>query len=190
MRQRRARHTEAHKHYKEWLIKQYVPEHKLDDLPPKNTGSFLCRYKETRNKFLDYSKYNDVLNDILDNMMDLMIYDGMLIDIPYLGTLGVVGSRKKPRLDKNGKLIVYNKINKYATFNLWKKEPELKGKKYIYYMNEQTNGFTYRTHWFKSASLRNHKFYKLKTSKYFKKCLHEWILSPNREFDYYKLKDV
>lgn len=72
----------------------------------------------------------------------LIVEEGFEFSIPYgIGKLAVYKYKPEIKPRKNNPKLLTLPINPRATAELWRKSPELKGNKYVYYLNNNTDGY-------------------------------------------------
>jgi len=180
----RYRYLDEHKNY---CFKYYYKMFGKDDASYKSVVAKIAYYKNSKKNYMDKRLYSYVMYELINRLLFMMLEEGEIIIMPGIGNLMIVGEKKKPYIDKDGNVVIRNKKNMSATFKLWKKNPELRGKKYIYYMNEHTDGYYYRTHLQRNKNLKNLKFFKPTSKKRFRVIMYNWLIDKNRTVDYIKL---
>jgi hypothetical protein len=117
-----------------------------------NTGSraMFKLFKEQHPQInIDSKKYKEVIESLNLYYLDHMLETGNVVVLPYgLGKMMIQKNKRRLRPTRDGKS-TYMK----APIN-WK-ETQQQGK-IVYYLNENTDGFTYRYLWFKNGSYISH----------------------------------
>lgn len=92
---------------------------------------------------VNYYKVIDLYCKFLANKLLL----GKRVTLPnIMGSLCFLGKKANFKFDENGN-IKGLPINWGETNKLWKDKPELKGKNYVYFTNEHTEGYIYSLKW-------------------------------------------
>ena len=130
-------------------------------------------YKENAKHPIEYKKFRNVWKDLAATIIKLIVYRNLDFSIPArMGTLSARKTKVEFGFDKNGN-INKNKlcINYKASWDKWIKDfPELTkeeiaklpNKKYIYYLNEHTDGYKVRWRWDKfTCNVKNQTLYSL-----------------------------
>lgn len=110
-------------------------------------------YKAFKNKHPELnippSLFNQVVTDFNLAIRDKIIMEGFEFHMYSAGTLAVYKYKRKIR--KSKKTGRYNlPIDKKATWELWNSNPIAKAeKRYVYHMNEHTDGFSAKIFWLK-----------------------------------------
>ena len=148
-------------------------------------------YKETTgDTSISTALFNKIITDFNAGVIDLVIEQGLIFYMPYLGLeLLIKKDKRKPRIE-DGKLINNVPIDWNATNNLWEKDAEAKEKKILVrYTNSHTSGYVFRVYCKKFKSkIRNKKLYKFKPSRNFQRSLSKRINDPHKDnFDSFLL---
>ncbi len=143
-------------------------------------------YKQEYNSKVNRSLFGKIVKDFFYLLIH-EIFRGFIYNMPY--KLGAIGVRKyKPKIyfDENG--FNFKKSNVSidfgATNKLWRENPELKHKKYIYHTNEHTNGYKFRIKWSKKgAYVKNIGRFKFSPMRGFNRALNKYIKEhPNQQY--------
>ena len=93
--------------------------------------------------YVEYGKFNKVLDDINLALRNELIYDTFDLKLPH--RMGVIGIRKynlSPYINKEGKLVNPLPVDWGATWKLWREDEEAyKEKKIVRYYNKHTKGY-------------------------------------------------
>lgn len=113
---------------------------------------------------VDKKQYLDIVYGFMKFQMDMVIagYKVNLGAGGSLGTICIVGSKVRPRLNKDGEIRGLAPDWR-KTIALWKRDEEAKNKKEIVYcFNEHSNSIRYRIIWYRDTiKVINHKIYNL-----------------------------
>lgn len=135
-------------------------------------------YKAEVEKPQPIDTYLDIAERFNEFIVDLLI-DGQTVKLPErLGSLYIVGTKTKPRLDENGNVQGLSP-NWKETYKLWNSNPKAKEDKVlVYHFNERTNGIRYKLHWEKKkVFVANKYFYSFVLSRTNKRRIHQEILN-------------
>ena len=159
-------------------------------------GDIYKYYSENAKNPINVDKFRIVWKDIAKSIIKLIIHRTLDFAIPArMGTLGVRKNKVQFTIGKDGN-INKNKlcINYKASWDKWIKEyPELtkeeiakiKNKKYVYYLNDHTDGYKVRWRWDKfTCTVKNQNIYSLTMTRENKKGLSYAFSNMNK--DYYK----
>lgn len=132
-----------------------------------------------------------MVSKIINRYFELTASDlsfGNTVDLGgMLGDLYVVKTKRKVYVNEEGDLINELPIDQYRTFNLWKEQPELKGKTFVRHINEHSDGFLFKLKHNKfHVQLKNKSVYFFKFSKTLKHDLSENI--KNKEVEAYEIQ--
>lgn len=108
-----------------------------------------------------------IMNHYLEYIQSRLL-DGHEVYLPYIGKFQVVGDKFRP--DKPGANINWPESKK-----MWAEYPELKGKQFVLYLNEHTNGYWFGLQWTKAKLIRNIRGYKFSTVATFRQKLSKRI---------------
>ena len=118
----------------------------------KNLRDSYKFYKQTaEHEKVDIKIYLSIVLGFIKCLMGKVFegYDVNLSSNNSLGTIGIRGTKVKPKISKNGKIMGLAP-DWVKTNELWNNNPEAKqNKELIFCMNEHTNGIRYRINWFK-----------------------------------------
>lgn len=126
-------------------------------------------------------------------VMKLILYKNLLFKIPYgLGVMQIIKIKKTNIvLDDKGNIIENDLvINRVATWKLWDKDPKAKAEhKYVYHLNEHTDGYVYKFRWNKyRAAVNNITSYKFNPTRSNKQWLNNILMDKDLEVDFFELK--
>lgn len=119
-------------------------------------------YKEISEAPVEKRAYLDIGAGYRQFLMD-KVFEGEEVTLPAkTGTLAIIGTKKKIKLNKDG--IPMLPPNWRKTKELWDSNPEAKAtRKLIFCTNEETSGVVYKLHWSKNRiPLENKKVYALR----------------------------
>lgn len=147
---------------------------------------FYKYYRENNKTKIGRSLYGRIVKDFFYLLIQ-EILKGFIFNMPYkLGHIGIHRYKPRVKFDENGFNFIESNvsIDFGATNKLWREQPELKHKKYIYHTNEHTNGFKYKIRWSKKgAYVKNIRAFKFQPSRYFNRSLAKHIKNnPNQEY--------
>lgn len=99
-----------------------------------------------------------------------------------LGELIVTKKKKSVFLNEEGNVVNDMPVDMAETYKLWRENPSLKGKRFVRYMNDHSDGYQYRLV-FRSAKgkWKNRTVYKFQFSNTLKKKLSENIINGQTE---------
>jgi len=110
-----------------------------------------------------------------------LIFEGHIVKLPELGSMGLKGRKLKPYIDKDGK-IKGTYVNHGATAKYRRENPG--SDMIIYYSNEDTAGVCYTIHWSqKKMYAENKELYSFELSREHKRASVGLIRSHSIEFD-------
>lgn len=126
-------------------------------------------------------------------VIKLILYKNYSFNIPFgLGSLKVVKKKKNGYiLDDEGNVIEKDLvIDRRRTWQLWKNNPKAReDKKYVYHLNEHTDGYVYRFFWDrKGVSVQNITSYKFNTIRANKRWLYSILTDEDLEVDFFEIK--
>lgn len=137
-------------------------------------------------KNLTRGEYGRIIEKLNLKIIDFIL-KGNSFRLPYgLGSIRIV--RNKPVLIFNEDGTIDNikskiSINWKETNELWRKYPKLRRKQYIYYENEETDGYIFKIVWSVFNMHKNHRnirYYKFKPVRSFQRKLKSYILKNNK----------
>lgn len=176
-------------HYKQMEVKNKRTEGKIKSHYGM-TDYF--RYFKSNNKeiIISRKKYNDIISEFNNELITLIIEEGLEYNIPYIGsTLCIRKDKRVPRI-VNGKLYNSSPVDWVATNKLWSNDKESKDKKLLVrYLNNHTSKYVFRIY-FKKYNLHfiNKKLFSFKVNRKFSRLLGKRIQDENKEkFDSYLL---
>lgn len=115
---------------------------------------------KTKKGMLDYKEYKEISTDLFNFLKDKLKEDGS-VSLPKIGTIKIIGRKFETKVLENGRLNTY--VNWGATRKLWEENPEEIKKTYIYFLNEETDGVSYRIGWsYNKVYNKYKKLYRLK----------------------------
>jgi len=122
------------------------------------------KYKNSKHGIVSNATYVNIIGDFNTAVMDNIIYNKSTFHIPAgLGTLCITKYKQRTKVRRDG--TINHKINYAETVKLWKANPELRKKKYIYADTESTGGYVYYFRWDKvKGRVHKIKSYKLKVA--------------------------
>ena len=95
----------------------------------------------------------------------------------YLGNLQLYKEKREVYINEKGEVINDLPINHRETWKLWHKNPELKNKTYIRYVNKHSDGFMFRTSYqIAKARFKYKGVYNFQFNRKLKEMLHNNIL--------------
>lgn len=98
---------------------------------------------------IDSKKYKEIIEALNLYYLDHMLETGNIVVLPYgMGKMMIQKNKRKLRPTKDGK-------STYLKAPVNWKETQKQGK-IVYYLNESTDGYTYRYLWLKNGSYINH----------------------------------
>lgn len=130
-----------------------------------NTRKSYALYKKTVEQPKDIKLYISIANGYMQFLSEKLI-DGEEITLPArMGTLALVGSKKKLRFHEDGRPIL--PPNWQKTKKLWDNNPIAKqNKKLVYCTGEETNGVNYKFRWFKiRVAIENKTLYSIRMTR-------------------------
>jgi len=99
-----------------------------------------------------------------------------------LGTLRPEKELRELDIKEDGTIINNLPINKAETFKLWRKKPELKGKTFIRYTNQHSDGYYYTLNWIRShAKFKNKLIYNFQFNRKLKSMLSQNIIDKKTD---------
>jgi hypothetical protein len=147
-------------------------------------------YSEKYNSNMPRTKYNKIISDINQGIIDLMLNEGFEFKIPHINsTIMIKKDKRTPRI-VNGKVINPSPVDWVTTRKLWESDPEAEEKKILVrYVNSHTSGYVFRIYLKKfGATFKNRSVYKFKASRKFQRELTARINDENKDrFDTYLL---
>jgi len=132
--------------------------------------------------------FNSIVTDYNLAIRDKIIKDGFEYHMYATGTLAVYKYKRKIR--KNPETGRYNlPIDKKATWELWNSNPKAREeKKYVYHMNEHTDGYGAKIFWlkpYKVNAFRNQLFYVFSPVVRFSSAVHKAIMNEKSMDKYF-----
>lgn len=153
-------------------------------------------YKENAKNPIDKNKFSIVWKDIAKTIIRLIVYRNLDFALPArMGTLSVRKTKVQFKFKEDGSLDKSQlRVNYKASWDKWVKEypdltkeeiAKLPNKKYIYHLNEDTNGYKVRWRWDKfTCTVKNQILYSLTMSRTNKQELS--YAFKNMNTDYYE----
>lgn len=138
-------------------------------------------YKENAKNPIEYKQFRTIWKELAGKIIHLIIYRNLDFAIPArMGTLSVRKMKTTFNIKEDGKLDKSQLcINYKASWDKWIKDypnltkeeiAKLPNKKYVYYLNEHTNGYKVRWRWDKfTCNVKNQNLYSLTMSRENKK---------------------
>lgn len=168
-----------------------------------------CRYKNSFSQREMYNSYKEnrkqkpnvkreeffeIVAKFNREIIKNIIYNNLQFKMPYrLGVLSIIKiKRNQCEIDENGNL---NKsgmvIDRPRTWALWKVNPKAREeKKYVYHLNEHTDGYLYKYSWEKKgANVPNIMSYKFNPIRANKKWLYDVLTDEELKVDYFEIKN-
>ncbi len=136
------------------------------------------------------SKFNKIIGEVNDGIINLILNEGLEFKLPYLYTTFIIKKDKRKPKIKDGKVINNAPVDWKTTKKLWDEHPETKEKKLLVrYTNTHTSGYVFRIYFKKFGShLKNRSYFKFKPSRRFQRALSARIKDDNKDkFDAYLL---
>jgi len=134
--------------------------------------------------------YNEIITKYNEGIVNLIIEEGLVYSIPFLGfEILIRKDKRKPRI-VDGKLINNVPIDWKTTNELWEKDKEAKEKKLlVHYNNSHTSGYVFRVYCKKfKSSIKNRSVFKFKPNRKFQRALSARIKDPDKDnFDAFLL---
>lgn len=153
-------------------------------------------YRENAEKPLPYKIFKKTWLDLIKIFIHLIIYKNIDFSMPArLGTLCVRKHKAKAIIQEDG-TVLKNRLgrNYKASWEKWLKDypdktpkeiARIKDKKYIYYLNEHSDGYKVKWRWDKfTATVKNQAYYSLALTRENKKKLSSAFI--NDSTDYYE----
>jgi hypothetical protein len=155
----------------------------------KNYYSNPAYYKEFKKKFPQYSgsTFLAVVSDFNSMLREEIIEQGFEWNVfSHLGKIAVYKYRPKITKRPDGRLSL--PINVRETAKLWEAKPELRKKKYVYHMNEHSDGYMCKIFWTKfkeNMRVRNQHFVNFAPVVRFSKAVRAAILEKRSHENYF-----
>lgn len=137
-------------------------------------------------KELTRGQYGIIIEKLNLKIVDYVL-EGNTFKFPFrLGTLRIVRNKPKYVFNEDGTIDnIKSKIsiNWKDTNALWEKYPKLRRKQYIYYENEDTDGYIFKIVWSVfgiGKKSRNIRYYKFKPVRFFQRTLKKYIIENNK----------
>lgn len=147
-------------------------------------------YNKKYNPNVSRKRYNDIISDFNNGIIDLILNDNLEYLIPHIHiTLCVRKDKRAPRII-NGKLYNNTPVDPVKTKKLWDSDPDAKEKKILVrFNNSHTSGYVFRIYAKKFSRIyKNKKYYKFKPARGFKRLLAKRINDESKDkFDSFKL---
>jgi hypothetical protein len=144
----------------------------------------------TKNNKITKDIYSKIITEYNNEIINLIIEDNMIYQIPFLGfEIVIKKDKRKPKI-VNGKLISNIPIDFKATKELWASNPECKEKKLLVrHNNSHSSGYVFRIYCKKFKSqLKNRSLLKFKPNRKFQRQLSARIKDENKDnFDAFLL---
>lgn len=143
------------------FVKKHLLSYVFYKLRPKNFA-----YRDISNIIGEYQK---LLADDISNGQPVKLANG-------LGSFQLSKIKRGVSVNDNGEVINNMPIDMIRTFEFWKEHPEFKGKKYIRFVNDHTNGYLFCLNFrLKSATFKLKSFYTFRKSRVLTKALSDNI---------------
>lgn len=164
------------------MTKNKRTEGKLNlDYGMKDYYKYFC--KEHPEIKLTAGKYNNIITDINNGLIELIINHNIEYALPFFGsTLSVKKVKSIPRI-KDGKLVNTSPVNWVATNKLWDKDVEAKENKLLVrFTNWHTSKYVFRIYFKKYVyPFLNKKIIKFKANRKFQRALSARINDDSKE---------
>lgn len=148
-------------------------------------NDFYYHYRTYRKGIINKPLYRLIIKDFFKELVNY-IYKGILIDLPNgLGGFYIQKYKQKISIDKNDNAYHkgYSVVDWKNTNLLWKDNPELRGKTYLFYENKHTDGYKFKLSKIKFKKAFLNKIYNFVPSITFKRDLAKIIFNdPYRDF--------
>lgn len=147
-------------------------------------------YAEKYNSDIPRTKYNKIISEINQGIIDMMLNEGFEFKIPYINSTVMIKKDKRTPRIVNGKVINPSPVDWVTTRKLWESDEEAAEKKILVrYVNSHTSGYVFRIYLKKfGATFKNRSIYKFKASRKFQRELTARIKDENKDrFDTFLL---
>ena len=102
-------------------------------------------YRTITEKPVNRELFKKIVDQFLSFIVD-QITAGKRCKLPaFMGTIQIIGKQRPLSIDENGN--IKGIVDWGETTKLWKNNPELKYKDYLYYENDHTDGYMYKITW-------------------------------------------
>lgn len=154
-------------------------------------------YKKHRklNSKVTRDNFSKIVFKFNREIIKLILYHNFQFKIPHgLGMLSIMKVKKHGYiLDDNGEVISIDLVkDRLRTWDLWQNDPKAREeKRYIYFLNEHTDGYVYRYAWTKKGvNIPNYRSYSFSPTRSNKKWLYEVLTDDNLDVDYFEIKNT
>jgi hypothetical protein len=138
--------------------------------------------------YMRRTMYSDILREFNTAIADCLLYEAFEFILPCnLGKISIRKKKPEVTVDDNGNIINRLPVDRKATHELWEEDPQAKAdKKYIYHLNEHSNGyiatFYYRK---KNAKFVGKGRYNVRPTRTIKRTLNKIMTSDFNQYDYF-----
>lgn len=146
-------------------------------------------YKFFKKRMPGYSPgvFRSVNRDFNKILRDLLVEEGFEWNMfGNIGRLAVYKYKPEIKRREDGRLSL--PINAKATGKLWKEKPELKKKKYVYHLNEHSDGYVCKIFWVRhqiKTSLHHRNLMMFIPSREFKRMVYRGIVQRQTHENYF-----
>lgn len=148
----------------------------------RNTRQSHKFYKEKVENPVDVKTYIEIANGYMQFLMKKVI-EGEEVSLPgRMGTLSIIGKKRKPRYNDKGQMLLppdWGKTKKLRDSN-----PQAKAeRRIVYHTNPETGGVVYKVHWSKmKVALENKTLFSLRITRDNKRAIHKAITQDKKEY--------
>lgn len=129
--------------------KAYIPRTLKWDVVTNSREMFKLFKEQNPQVNIDSKQYKEIINSLNLYYLEYILDTGNIAILPYgLGKMMIQKNKRKLRRTKDGSSVY---MSAPVNWNETKKQGKV-----IYHLNESTDGFAYRYHWFKNASYMSH----------------------------------
>ena len=155
-------------------------------------------YQDNAQHPLSHKQFKKVWLDMIKIITDLIVYKNLEFSIPSrLGSLGIRKIKSKAIIKEDGTVLKNRLSRNYkACWEKWTRDypdktpmeiAKIKNKRYIYYLNEHSDGYKVKWKWDKyTTTVKNQAYYSLAVLRDHKKKLSDAFI--NHKTDYYEYK--
>ena len=165
-------------------IKKYV-----NTVPTRKIYYEYCkRCTKQKRKPVSETHFSKIIRKFNNKVKERVLYKNIPIRLPRLNMVLQVLKHKADPLKNNGEINPKSfSVDWKATRQFWLNNPELKNKKYIYHLNDHTDGYIYRITLKRRLPFFKHsQFYSFVTCRTLRRELSEILKDPYNKIDYYE----
>lgn len=170
--------------------KQQIRTKKYKNTVPTRTiyYEYCKRCRKNKKKPVSERQFSTIIKKFNTKVKDRVFYNNIPLRLPKINMLLQVLKHKSDPIRNNGEINPKSfSVDWKATRQFWLNNPELKNKKYIYHLNDHTDGYIYRVTLKRRLPFFKHsQFYSFVTCRTLRRELSEILKNPYNKIDYYE----